>query len=336
MVDLHNPHDALFNATFEDPRLAEIFFHENLPNRIAQHLDYSRPEKIDGSFFDEVLAGSQCDALFRVRTKKTGDPVYMYVLLEHKSTPEPDLPLQLSSYTGRIWKRHVKENGPASLRALPPIIPMVLYTGQRHWNVPKGLGEMISGEPDLCILPGELYILSNLKETPSAKLSGDAELKSVLTTMKFEAMESLALVLNSLTPELRRQVLHYIVGVYEGVELEGILAALRLENANEMEDYVGTIAETLLAEGKAHGMVAGEAKGMVAGEAKGMVAGEAKGLVKGKAETLLRLMERRFGPLPRKHRQRIAAAKIEQIEKWFDAAIDAPDMETVFMSETRH
>ena len=328
MVDLHNPHNALFNATFEDPRLAGIFFHENLPNRIAQHLDYSRPEKIDGSFFDEALAGSQCDALFRVHTKKTRNPVYMYVLLEHKSTPEPDLPLQLSSYTGRIWKRHVKENGPASLRALPPIIPMVLYTGQRHWNVPEGLREMISGEPDLCILPGELYILSNLKETPSAKLSRDAELKSVLTTMKFEAMESLAQVLNSLTPELRRQVLHYIVGVYEGVELEGILAALRLENANEMEDYVGTIAETLLAEGKAHGM----AEGM----AEGMVVGEAKGLVEGKAETLMRLMERRFGPLPRKYRQRIAAAKIEQIENWFDAVIDAPDVETVFVSNTRH
>ena len=170
--------------------------------------------------------------------------------------------------------------------------------------------------------------LSNLKETPSAKLSRDAELKSVLTTMKFEAMESLAQVLNSLTPELRRQVLHYIVGVYEGVELEGILAALRLENANEMEDYVGTIAETLLAEGKAHGMVEGMAEGMVVGEAKG--------LVEGKAETLMRLMERRFGPLPRKYRQRIAAAKIEQIENWFDAVIDAPDVETVFVSNTRH
>ena len=324
MVDLHNPHDVLVNVTFEDPRLAGIFFHENLPDRIAQHLDYKLPEHIDGSFFDESLAGSQCDALFRVRTKKTSNPVYLYVLLEHKSTPEPDLPLQLSSYTGRIWKRRVKENGPASLRALPPVIPMVLYTGQRHWNVPEGLREMIAGEPDLCILPGELYILSNLKETPSANLSRDAELKSVLTTMKFEAMENLAQVLNNLSPELRRQVLYYIVGVYEGVELEGILAALRLDNANEMEDYVGTIAETLLAEGKAHGL------------AEGMVTGEAKGLVEGKAETLMRLMERRFGPLPRKNRQRIAAAKIDQIEKWFDVAIDAPDMEAVFMSETRH
>ena len=186
MIELHNPHNAFFNATFEDPRLAGIFFHENLPNRIAQHLDYSQPEKIDGSFIDEDLTGSQCDALFRVRTK-TGKPVYMYVLLEHKSTPDPGLPLQLATYTARIWKRHVKVNGPASHSALPPIIPMVLYTGQRHWNVPGGLRDMIEGEPDLCILPGELYILSNIKETPTPNLSRDATLRSQISVDYDEA-----------------------------------------------------------------------------------------------------------------------------------------------------
>ena len=112
------------------------------------------------------------------------------------------------------------------------------------------------------------------------------------------------------------------------MELDGILAALRFDNATEMEDHVGTIAETLLAKGEAKG----EARGLVAGEAIGMVAGK----VKGKAETLMRLMERRFGPVPRKHRQRIAAAKIDQIEEWFDAAIDAPDPDAIFVSNTRH
>ena len=120
------------------------------------------------------------------------------------------------------------------------------------------------------------------------------------------------------------------------MELDGILAALRFDNATEMEDHVGTIAETLLAKGEAkgeaRGLVAGEARGLVAGEAIGMVAGK----VKGKAETLMRLMERRFGPVPRKHRQRIAAAKIDQIEEWFDAAIDAPDPDAIFVSNTRH
>ena len=161
-----------------------------------------------------------------------------------------------------------------------------------------------------------LYILRNINETPTPKLSGDATLRSVLTTMKLEAMQNLKMVLNSMPLELRRQALYYIVGVYDGTELDGIQAALRFDNATEMENNVGTIAETLLAKGEARGLVAGEAKG--------------------KAETLMRLMERRFGPVPLKHRQRIAAAKIDQIEDWFDAAIDAPDPDSIFVSNTRH
>ena len=114
--------------------------------------------------------------------------------------------------------------------------------------------------------------------------------------------------------------MHYIVGVYNDMELEGLPAVLRLDNATELEDYVGMITETLHAKGKA----------------EGMVVGKADGLGEWKAETLVWLMKRRFGPLPGKHRQRIAAAKKEQIEKWFDAAIDAPDLEAVFVSDTQH
>ena len=77
------------------------------------------------------------------------------------------------------------------------------------------------------------------------------------------------------------------------------------------------------------------AEGLAEGMAEGMVVGEAKGLVEGKAETYA-AHGTPIWPLPRKYRQRIAAAKIEQIENWFDAAIDAPDVETVFVSNTRH
>ena len=124
--------------------------------------------------------------------------------------------------------------------------------------------------------------------------------------------------------ESHPQALYYIVGVYDDMELDGILAALRFDNATEMEDHVGTIAETLLAKGEAKG------------EARGLMAGKVEGKVEGKAETLMRLMERRFGPVPSKHRLRIAAAKIDQIEEWFDAAIDAPDPDAIFVSNTRH
>ena len=153
MADPPTPHDALFRAAF---------LRDHLPNEIAALLDVTTPEKVDATFVDEALAGSQSDALFRVRTL-SGDEALCYLLVEHKSTPDIDLPLQLGHYMIRIWRGHVKEHGAASRRRLPPIIvPLVLYAGTRDWTVPEGIGDMIAGDPELAFLPGASYILRNL------------------------------------------------------------------------------------------------------------------------------------------------------------------------------
>ena len=81
---------------------------------------------------------------------------------------------------------------------------------------------------------------------------------------------------------------------------------------------MGTIAETLLEQGQARGLV------------KGRVEGRVEGRAEGKVETLTRLLECRFGPVPGDIRNRIAHAGLAEIDTWFDAAIDAPDLAAVF------
>ncbi|WP_286209124.1 DUF4351 domain-containing protein [Azospirillum sp. A1-3] len=50
----------------------------------------------------------------------------------------------------------------------------------------------------------------------------------------------------------------------------------------------------------------------------------------GKAETLLRLLERRFPPVPETRRAQVQAATVEQLDAWLDAVLDAPDLDAVF------
>ena len=85
-----------------------------------------------------------------------------------------------------------------------------------------------------------------------------------------------------------------------------------------------TIAETLLEQGKAAGIKEGKAAGIE------------EGLAEGEAKSLTRLLERRFGPLPSDVHERIAGAGIDQVEQWFDTAIDAPDLASVFETKARH
>jgi len=70
------------------------------------------------------------------------------------------------------------------------------------------------------------------------------------------------------------------------------------------------------------------------GKLEGILEGKLEGILEGKLEgeslALQRLLVRRFGPIPPDMLEQIAAAKLEQIETWFDAAINAPHLAAVF------
>ncbi len=68
------------------------------------------------------------------------------------------------------------------------------------------------------------------------------------------------------------------------------------------------------------------------GEARGLARGLIEGEARGKAEALRRLIVRRFGSIGPNFEQRITQATLEQLDAWFNAGIDAPNIEAVFAS----
>jgi hypothetical protein len=55
-----------------------------------------------------------------------------------------------------------------------------------------------------------------------------------------------------------------------------------------------------------------------------------QGLQQGHAKSLTRLLERRFGVVPPQYRESIFCAGVASVEMWFERAIDAPDLKSVF------
>ena len=51
---------------------------------------------------------------------------------------------------------------------------------------------------------------------------------------------------------------------------------------------------------------------------------------KGEAKSLTRLLERRFGPLSRSVKDRIASADLDQFDMWTDQILDARSLDAVF------
>jgi flagellar biosynthesis/type III secretory pathway protein FliH len=67
-------------------------------------------------------------------------------------------------------------------------------------------------------------------------------------------------------------------------------------------------------------------------EAEGVKKGRQEGMQQGEALALQKLLAKRFGVIPAEITARIASASREQIELWFDRAIEAERMDEVFES----
>ena len=86
----------------------------------------------------------------------------------------------------------------------------------------------------------------------------------------------------------------------------------------------------------AHGYIAegelkGKQQGLQEGKQQGLQEGELNGLQKGEMLALQRLLAKRFGAIPMETVALISQAPLEDIEKWFDRAIDAQQLSDVFV-----
>ena len=83
-------------------------------------------------------------------------------------------------------------------------------------------------------------------------------------------------------------------------------------------------------QGMQRGMQQGMQRGMQQGMQQGMERGMRQGRVEGRRALLERLLLRRFGPLPAEVDERLSGASAEDIEAWFDNALDAGTLGDVF------
>ena len=111
------------------------------------------------------------------------------------------------------------------------------------------------------------------------------------------------------------QVFEYILRTYPDLEFSRLQAELRRAQYLELEAKVGTIAETLIAEGEARG--------------------KRQGLAEGKAISLIQFLERRFGPLPARSKAKIMGANVRELDAWIDGVFEAQSAQALLAIFTK-
>ena len=142
--EVSKPHDHLFRSVFGEGKEHEAasLLQACMPQAISDALVWSSLRWQSVSFIDGRLRDSESDLLYAIRRKADGASAWLYVLLEHQSTPDRWLRLRLLKYSIRIWERD-RDRRPQDER-LRPIIPLVLYQGRRVWREALEFAELFS------------------------------------------------------------------------------------------------------------------------------------------------------------------------------------------------
>ncbi|MGS0630026.1 Rpn family recombination-promoting nuclease/putative transposase, partial [Photorhabdus asymbiotica] len=127
MKKKHTPtaHDAAFKGFMTQIESARDFFTIHLPEHIKSLCDFSTLSLTNSSFINKKLRSRLSDVLYSVQT--TEGEGYIYLLVEHQSTPDKLMAWRLMHYAFLAMNQHLQQGN----KTLPLVVPVLFYHGGR-------------------------------------------------------------------------------------------------------------------------------------------------------------------------------------------------------------
>jgi Putative transposase, YhgA-like/Domain of unknown function (DUF4351) len=331
-------HDSLYHRLFDHPDMVAQLLREFVAGPWLDELDLAGMERLNAKFHAETGDRREGDMIWRIPRRDGGD-TYLVLLLEFQSSPYRWMALRMLVYASLLWQQLVNEKGLPPDGKLPPILPVVLYNGDRRWAAPLALHDLVELPGDSPLWqwqPTMRYEVVDEGAFPEDDLVRRDALVALLFRLENSPDPEQLVVLADavlawfrLHPEF--EALRAIFAALLGAILAPLAPGARVpEELLEVRNMLATRAETWkrqwLEEGEQKGRLEGEQKGRL----EGRLEGEQKGRREGEAALLLRLLERRFGALPGWARDRVAAADTASLEEWGLRVLDACSLDDVW------
>jgi hypothetical protein len=257
---------------------------------------------------DAELGKRFVDKLVRV-TRLSGSEDWIYIHLEVQGAPQPGFAERMFVYNYRLYDRYHR-----------PVASMaVLADESDHWH-PTSFGFEVLG-------------CEHTLKFPTAKLLDFAGRESDLQ----EQANPFALVTlaHLLTKATRKDMPARFAAKWKLIQLlyHRGWEKQRIIDLFVVFDWMMRLPEHLTRELWQNIDVLEEKEQMryvSSVERIGIEKGLQQGVQQGEAAALKRLLARRFGAIPSEISAQIAAASVEEIERWFDQAIEAQRLDDVF------
>jgi hypothetical protein len=289
---------------------------EIVGERWVERIDFDTGERVDASFVSPKHESRESDVIWKFRRKDGGEPVYVYILLEFQSRPDPSMPVRLMGYESLFYQSLMASQPAAGWRKLPLVIPVVVYNGWEPWNVATDLGSLIGElDPSAEIYRPQLrYRLVDEAAYPREDLaalnSPVADLFRIEKSRDWlEVRSSVHRLRQSIPPTeapLRRAFetwLQKVILPRFGLSQEDASATLTLE---ELETMLAESIDRWNREIREEGRQEGEAR------------------------LVLRLLRLKFGPLEPDIEDQVRSADADRLLEWGERVLTAETLQDVF------
>lgn len=313
-------HDHFFRYAFAQVDHARDMLRLLVGEQAARLFDWSTLKLEPGSYIDERLSASMSDLLFSLRFRDSQHRGLVYLVWDHQRDPHVYMPLRMLNYSGRALRDYTRSRG-AIHGYLPPIIPILIYQGPGSWPGPIRLS-------DLHHIPGESAppVFVDLHMVVH-ELHDDSIPHEELTVFARNALRVLrAAALGALVVEHAKRIAEWVAEVHGNSEHDDFEAIVEyILQATKDRELMRNIYQ-YVSEKKTDDTMSGVDWLREDGKAEGRV----EGRVEGTATLLLRLLDQRFGKLPRDIWDRVRGGSLPELERWASRLLVVASLDEVF------
>lgn len=309
------PHDTGYKLLFSHPEMVRDLLIGYMPGEWLKDADFTSLKRVNGSYVSDKELQRHDDMVWRLKVGQQW--VWVYLLLEFQSEPDPWMALRMMVYMG-LLSQHLINEGELQNGLLPPIVPIVLYNGTPAWKASQEVAECFGTS-----LPGlELYRPklryhlvdeARLKLHPLPEVHNLAEaLFSVEQSRTVKATFDVMRALNGVLDTPQMEPLRRTIGVWFKLLLRRKVPKANIQELDEIDDVLkeSTMLEQTIErwfDDATH-----------------------KGELKGSARIVLLQLKLRFGPVPEWVQERLTSSSEDQLIQWAGAILTAQSIEDIF------
>ena len=191
----NSKHDKLFKIILSNKQEAAKFMNKVL--KINYKIMAEKLELYNKEYITTKFEKMESDIVYKIAEKNT------YMIIEHQSIVDRSMPYRIFQYTAELLRKVIEKDKVKNINYLQPrIIAIVLYTGNRKWNIQNIDDLQAPLEGYKKIKPP--YILVDINKFSKRELLEDDLM--ITKAMLIEKEKSVEEILNSLE-QIRKKIL---------------------------------------------------------------------------------------------------------------------------------